>query len=38
MGFSKLFIERPILAAVISVLIMLVGGVAYLALPISQYP
>ena len=38
MGFSKLFIDRPILAAVISVLIMLVGAVAYLALPISQYP
>ena len=38
MGFSKLFIDRPILAAVISVMIMLVGAVAYLALPISQYP
>ena len=38
MGFSKLFIDRPILAAVISVLIMLVGAVAYFALPISQYP
>ena len=38
MRFSKLFIDRPILAAVISVLIMLVGGVAYFALPISQYP
>jgi hydrophobe/amphiphile efflux-1 (HAE1) family protein len=38
MGFSKLFIDRPILAAVISVMIMLVGGVAYFALPISQYP
>jgi HAE1 family hydrophobic/amphiphilic exporter-1 len=38
MGFSKLFIDRPILAAVISVLIMLVGAVAYIGLPISQYP
>ena len=38
MGFSKLFIDRPILAAVISVLIMLVGAVAYLGLPVSQYP
>jgi hydrophobe/amphiphile efflux-1 (HAE1) family protein len=37
-GFSKLFIDRPILAAVISVMIMLVGSVAYFALPISQYP
>ena len=26
MGFSKLFIDRPILAGVISVMIMLVGG------------
>jgi hydrophobe/amphiphile efflux-1 (HAE1) family protein len=38
MGFSKFFIDRPILAAVISVMIMLVGGVAYFALPVSQYP
>jgi HAE1 family hydrophobic/amphiphilic exporter-1 len=38
MAFSKLFIDRPILAGVISVLIMLVGAVAYFALPISQYP
>ncbi len=38
MAFSKLFIDRPILAGVISVLIMLVGAVAYLRLPVSQYP
>ena len=38
MGFSKLFIDRPILAGVISVLIMLVGAVAYFSLPVSQYP
>ena len=38
MGFSRLFIDRPILAGVISVLIMLVGAVAYFALPVSQYP
>jgi hydrophobe/amphiphile efflux-1 (HAE1) family protein len=38
MGFSKLFIDRPILAAVISVMFVLVGAVAYLALPVSQYP
>ena len=38
MGFSRLFIDRPILAGVISVMIMLVGAVAYFALPISQYP
>jgi len=38
MGFSRLFIDRPILAGVISVMIMLVGGVAYFSLPVSQYP
>jgi multidrug efflux pump len=38
MGFSKLFIDRPILAGVISVMIVLVGAVAYFALPVSQYP
>ena len=38
MNISKFFIDRPILAGVISVLIMLVGAVAYVALPISQYP
>ena len=38
MRFSKLFIDRPILAGVISVMIMLVGSVAYFALPVSQYP
>jgi multidrug efflux pump len=38
MGFSKLFIDRPILAGVVSVMIMLVGAVAYVGLPVSQYP
>ena len=38
MRLSRLFIDRPILAGVISVMIMLVGAVAYFALPISQYP
>lgn len=35
---SKYFIERPIFAWVISILIMLVGVLAVLKLPISQYP
>ncbi len=38
MKFSHLFIDRPILAAVLSILIILVGGLAYFQLPISQYP
>jgi multidrug efflux pump len=37
-GFSKFFIERPIAAAVISVVIVLLGVIALQALPIAQYP
>jgi hydrophobe/amphiphile efflux-1 (HAE1) family protein len=35
---SKFFINRPIFAIVISVLITLVGAVSFLNLPIEQYP
>ena len=38
MKFSHIFIKRPIFAAVISVLILIVGGLAYVSLPISQFP
>ena len=38
MGFSRLFIDRPILAAVISIVIVLVGAIAYTTLPLAQYP
>jgi HAE1 family hydrophobic/amphiphilic exporter-1 len=38
MNLSHFFIDRPIFAAVISILIVLVGGVAYLSLPVAQYP
>ncbi len=38
MNFSKVFIDRPIFASVLSILIVLVGSIAYLALPIAQYP
>lgn len=38
MKFSHLFIDRPIFAAVLSVLILLVGGLAYFSLPTSQFP
>lgn len=31
-------IERPIFASVLSFLIVLVGAIAYVALPVSQYP
>jgi HAE1 family hydrophobic/amphiphilic exporter-1 len=35
---SKFFIERPVLANVIAILMILIGGVALYGLPISQYP
>jgi hydrophobe/amphiphile efflux-1 (HAE1) family protein len=35
---SRFFIDRPIFAAVLSILITLVGGIALAALPIAQYP
>ena len=38
MNISHFFIDRPIFAAVISIIITLIGGVAYFALPIAQYP
>ena len=38
MRFSHFFIDRPIFAAVLSLLIIIVGGIAQLALPIAEYP
>ncbi|MEX1201246.1 MAG: multidrug efflux RND transporter permease subunit [Methylophaga sp.] len=38
MRFTHFFVERPIFATVLSVLIVLVGSIAYFSLPISQYP
>ena len=38
MRFSHIFIDRPILACVVSVFITLIGGFAYFTLPVSQYP
>ncbi len=38
MKFSHTFIKRPILSIVISILLMIVGALAYFSLPISQYP
>jgi multidrug efflux pump len=35
---AKFFINRPIFAAVISVVITLAGGIAVLLLPVAQYP
>ncbi|RAV29791.1 efflux RND transporter permease subunit [Sinomicrobium soli] len=38
MKFSHTFIKRPIFAAVLSILILIVGGLAYVSLPTSQFP
>src|SRR5207237_606922 len=35
---SRFFIDRPIFATVLSVVITLVGGIALLFLPVAQYP
>ncbi len=38
MNFSHFFISRPIFAAVLSIVIVLVGSIAVFRLPIAQYP
>ena len=38
MKFPHFFIDRPIFAAVLSVLILIVGALAYPSLPVAQYP
>jgi len=38
MRFPHFFIERPIFAAVVSILIVIVGVIAYPTLPVGQYP
>jgi multidrug efflux pump len=36
--FSKFFINRPIFASVLSIVIVLAGGIAVSTLPVAQYP
>ena len=36
--FSRFFIDRPIFASVLSIIITLAGGIAVFRLPIAQYP
>ena len=38
MRFAQFFISRPVFAAVISIAILLIGAIAGLRLPISEYP
>ena len=35
---AKFFIDRPVFAWVIAILIMLAGGLALRTLPVAQYP
>lgn len=38
MKISHFFIDRPIFSAVLSILLLVLGGISMLGLPISQYP
>lgn len=38
MRLSRFFIDRPIFAGVIAVIITVIGAIAFLGLPVSQYP
>ena len=38
MSPSRFFIDRPIFAGVIAIIITLIGGFAYFTLPVAQYP
>ena len=38
MNFARFFVDRPIFAAVLSIVITMLGGLAYVSLPIAQYP
>ncbi len=38
MRFAHFFVQRPIFASVLSIALMIIGAVAYLRLPVAQYP
>ncbi|MDQ6434001.1 multidrug efflux RND transporter permease subunit [Mesorhizobium sp. LHD-90] len=38
MSFAHFFVNRPIFAAVLSIVLLIVGGIAYTQLPVAQYP
>lgn len=38
MNFAKFFIDRPIFATVLSIITVIIGSLAFLELPIEQYP
>ena len=38
MRFARFFVDRPIFATVLSIFVMLLGGIAYSRLPVAQFP
>ncbi len=38
MSFAKFFVDRPIFATVLSLLLLIAGGISYNQLPVAQYP
>ncbi|PZM09674.1 efflux RND transporter permease subunit [Rhizobium tubonense] len=38
MRFSHFFVDRPIFASVLSIVLLIVGSIAYFQLPVAQYP
>jgi hydrophobic/amphiphilic exporter-1 (mainly G- bacteria), HAE1 family len=38
MRFAHFFVDRPIFASVLSIVLLLVGSIAYSGLPVAQYP
>ncbi len=38
MRFAHFFVDRPIFASVLSIVLLIVGGIAYSQLPVAQYP
>ncbi|MDX0477781.1 multidrug efflux RND transporter permease subunit [Sinorhizobium medicae] len=38
MRFAHFFVDRPIFASVLSIVLLIVGSIAYFQLPIAQYP
>ena len=38
MNFGRFFVDRPRFAVVLSILFLIVGGLAYLELPVTEYP
>ncbi len=38
MRFAHFFVDRPIFASVLSIVLLIVGGIAYTTLPIAQFP